>query len=99
MVGDKHVVDHRSLARSPPWAGRGGEVDRGSKGAKGEVGTAIDVPPQMGLVFHPTTPGEGGEGFTGASHGLLRASPEQQERFMALDTAPSLDAEKRGSLK
>jgi hypothetical protein len=23
---------------------------------KGEVGTAIDVPPQMGLLFHPTTP-------------------------------------------
>jgi hypothetical protein len=45
MVSDEHVVDHRSLARSPPWAGRGAEVDRGSKGAKGGIGTAIDVPP------------------------------------------------------
>jgi hypothetical protein len=44
MVGDEHVVDHRSLARSPPWAGRGGEVDQGSKGAKGEVGTANGCP-------------------------------------------------------
>jgi hypothetical protein len=34
----------------PPW---GGEVDRGSKG---EVGTTIDVPPQVGLLFQPTTP-------------------------------------------
>jgi len=39
-----------------PLGRQGGEVDRGSKGAKGEVGTAIDVPPQIGLVFHPTTP-------------------------------------------
>ena len=32
------------------------DVPRGSKGAEGEVGTAINVPPQMGLLFHPTTP-------------------------------------------
>src|SRR5215470_20359184 len=51
MVGDEHVIDHRSLARSPPWAGRGGEVDQGSKGAKGEVGLA------KGSPFHPTHPG------------------------------------------
>jgi hypothetical protein len=30
-----------------PLGRQGGEVDRGSKGAKGEVG------PQMGLLFHP----------------------------------------------
>ena len=35
----------------------------------------------------------------GAVHGLLRASREQQKRFMALDTALSLDAERGGSSK
>jgi hypothetical protein len=32
-------------------------VDRAARGAKGQVGAAIDVPRQMGLLFRPTTPG------------------------------------------
>jgi hypothetical protein len=55
-VSDEHVVDHRPLARSLPWGGRGGEVDQGSKGAKGEVGTAIVVPRKWVSFFDPTPP-------------------------------------------
>ena len=32
------LVEHRSLAPSPPWAGRDGEGRSGSKVAKGAVG-------------------------------------------------------------
>jgi hypothetical protein len=45
MVSDERVVDQWLSGPFAPWAGQGGEVDRGSKGAKGEVGLA------KGLLF------------------------------------------------
>jgi hypothetical protein len=50
------MVEHRSLAPSPPWAGRMARVDRAARVAKGQVGAAIDVPRAMSLLFHLTAP-------------------------------------------
>jgi hypothetical protein len=51
------LVDHRSLAPSPPWAGRDGEGRSGSKGGEGPArGSNRVSPAQMGLLVHPTIP-------------------------------------------
>ena len=53
VVSDEHVVDHPLSGPFAPLGRQGGEVDRGSKGAKGEVGTA------KGSPFSPDAPGLG----------------------------------------
>jgi hypothetical protein len=50
------MVEHRSRAPSPPWAGRVARVDRTARVAKRQRGAAIDVPPRKGSPFHATTP-------------------------------------------
>jgi hypothetical protein len=51
------LVDHRSLAPSPPWAGRDGEGRSGSKGGEGPArGRQSMSSAQAGFFFQPTTP-------------------------------------------
>jgi hypothetical protein len=50
------LVEHRSLAPSPSWAGRMGRVDRAARVAKGQRGAQSMSSGQAMLLFQPPRP-------------------------------------------
>jgi hypothetical protein len=50
------LVEHRSLAPSPPWAGRDGEGRSGSKGGEGPARGGNRCPPRRRSLFSRPSP-------------------------------------------